>query len=188
MFLAKTFSLILISTELFSCLPHPRELYSIFYQILAVWICMLNLNKYNLWWQINVFDYCHYGCPGVLDSQNLWNSYVCAKGVFGIRRERLRNSLNVYPTEKRRKSSRVYLFRFPARNVKQVSFKRNWKAYQNMLLTNICGIFMKIWLLHRYPHTAVYQWGPSNRSPTTSRSRPLFLVAFNIYLSPQYDH
>ena len=50
------------------------------------------------------------------------------KGAFGIRRERLRNSLNVYPAEKRRKSSNVYLFRNPARNIKQVSSKRNWKG------------------------------------------------------------
>ena len=47
------------------------------------------------------------------------------KGAFGIRRERLRNSLNVYPAEKRRKSSNVYLFRNPVRNIKQVSSKRN---------------------------------------------------------------
>ena len=54
MFLALTFPLILISTELFSCLPHPCDLHSIFTRILTVRIYELNLNKCYLLWQINV--------------------------------------------------------------------------------------------------------------------------------------
>jgi hypothetical protein len=183
MFLALTFLLILISAEIF---PIHVTFAVFFTQILAVWIWTINLNKYSLLWHINVFDYCHYGCPGVLDSQNLGNSYVCMKGAFGIRQEKLRNSLNVYPAEKRKKSSNVYLFRNPAPNIKQVSSKRNWKGLSKHGTPKyMCYIHENLTVAQLSWHTAVHQRGPSIRSPSTTRSRPLFLVAFNIYLPPQ---
>ena len=169
--------------------------------LIRIWT--LNLNKCNLFWQITVCDYCHYGCPGVLDSQNLWHTSVCSKGAFGIRRERLRNSLNVYPAEKKGRVHGVYLFRNPARNIKQASSKQKWKGLSKHGTPKyMCYIHKNLTVAqlppppphtphthtHTHTHTAVDQRWPNIRSPSTSRSRPLFLVAINIYLPPQYDN
>jgi hypothetical protein len=136
MFLALTFPLILISTELFTS-TWPSEYFCI--QILAVWICKLNLNNENLLWQITVCHYWHYGCPGVLDSQNVWNSYVCIKWTFGIRREILRNSFKLYPAEKIKKELTAFIS-FEIRSEISSRYHPNWteKAYQNMALPNMC--------------------------------------------------